>query len=70
MRAGQLDPLDVIEEATVELIRAEAITRLTNSGVTGRVSAFAEHFFDVDVTKSQRSQNSHSSPLNGLSGRW
>jgi len=27
--------------------------------VKGQVSAFVEHFFDVDMTKSQRSLNSH-----------
>jgi hypothetical protein len=37
--------------------------------LTGRVSAIVVHFFDVDVTKSQRSSNTHSSPWKGLSGR-
>jgi hypothetical protein len=36
----------------------------------GRVSAFSGHFFDISVTMYQRSPDSHSSPLNGLSMRW
>ena len=35
--------------------------------VKGRISAFVQHFSDVDVTESQRSSNTHSSPWEGLS---
>ena len=38
--------------------------------ITGRVSAFTEHFFDVAVAKSQRWLNTRGLPLKGLSGRW
>jgi quercetin dioxygenase-like cupin family protein len=42
--------LGVIEEATVELIRAEAITQLTNSGVTSRQLLFPENSRSARVT--------------------
>lgn len=38
--------------------------------LSGRISAFVGHFFDVDVTESQRSLDSHSLPSKGLSSRW
>ena len=36
----------------------------------GQVSAFPEHFFDVVVSKSQRSLNTCGSPWNRLCARW
>ena len=39
-------------------------------GSVGRVSAFVPHFFDINVTKSRRSSNTHGSSSKGLVGRW
>jgi hypothetical protein len=38
---------------------ALALIALTLLAFNGQVSAFVEHFFDVDMTKSQRSLNSY-----------
>ena len=39
-------------------------------GLTGQVSAFVEHFFDVMVSGYQRSSNTCGSPRNLLCARW
>ena len=57
--------------ASVQILGQNITIELNDSeGLRGQVSAFAEHFFDVVVSESQRSLNTCGSPWNRLCARW